>query len=132
MTQPITGEQIDHVVARFYARVRVHPVLGPVFNGRIAPEAWPAHEDKISRFWRNVILQERNYHGFPMRTHLQTPELKAPMFADWLGLFDEVLREELPADVAEAWSGIAHRIGKGMRIGVADRDADKDAVPSLF
>ncbi len=132
MTQPITGPDIDRVVAAFYARVRVHPDLGPVFNGRIPPEAWPAHEDKISRFWRNVLLQERNYHGFPMRTHLQTPEVKAPLFTDWLALFDQVLRDELAPELAEGWSTIAHRIGRGMRIGVEDRDADKNAVPKLF
>lgn len=132
MTQPITGPDIDRVVAAFYAQVRVHPDLGPVFNGRIAPEAWPAHEDKISRFWRNVLLQERNYHGFPMRTHLMTPEVKAPLFTDWLALFDQVLKAELAPELAEGWSAIAHRIGRGMRIGVEDRDVDKNAVPKLF
>ena len=132
MPYPITGPDIDRVVTKFYARVRVHPVLGPVFNGRIAADAWPAHEDKISRFWRNALLQERNYHGFPMRTHLQTPEIKANMFAHWLSLFDQVLAEELDAEIAERWSAVAHRIGAGMRIGVADRDAPKDAVPKLF
>jgi hemoglobin len=67
-----------------------------------------------------------------MRTHLQTPEIKADMFAHWLSLFDQVLAEELDAEIAERWSAVAHRIGAGMRIGVADRDAPKDAVPKLF
>ncbi|MFD1808309.1 hypothetical protein ACFSHQ_09780 [Gemmobacter lanyuensis] len=39
-----------------YAAVRAHPVLGPVFAHHVTD--WPAHEEKISRFWRNAILRE--------------------------------------------------------------------------
>lgn len=51
---PITPQEIEAVVADFYAQVRLHPVLGPVFARHVTD--WPAHEAKIARFWRNAIL----------------------------------------------------------------------------
>lgn len=80
----ISPEDISRVVARFYARIRQHPDLGPVFAAHIAEGEWSAHEEKICRFWRNAILKERCYDGQPMRVHLQTPEIRAEHFAQWL------------------------------------------------
>ncbi|MCB1332904.1 MAG: group III truncated hemoglobin [Roseivivax sp.] len=123
----VTAEQIDRVVATFYDAVRRHPGLGPVFAAHVRD--WPAHEAKIARFWRNAILFERCYDGNPMAAHLAAGDVRAPMFDVWLGLFDSVLRLELPAETGAAWSALAHRIGRGLRMGVADRDST--GVPRL-
>ena len=125
----ITPAQIDAVVTEFYACVRLHPGLGPVFAAHVAD--WPAHEEKISRFWRNAILFERAYDGNPMAVHMAAGDVRAPMFDVWLGLFDSVLRRTLPEATAAAWSALAHRIGRGMRMGVQDRDQPA-GVPKLF
>lgn len=116
----ITPAQIDTVVAEFYAAIRHHPGLGPVFARHVTD--WPAHEEKISRFWRNAILFERSYDGNPMIAHMAAGDVRAPMFDVWLGLFDSVLGRNLPAPTAQAWSALAHRIGRGLRMGVEDRD----------
>jgi hemoglobin len=113
---PVTAAQIERVVARFYAAVRTHPGLGPVFAVHV--EDWPEHEAKIARFWRNAILMERSYDGNPMLAHRAAGNVKGPMFAVWLGVFDSVLVQELPEDLAAAWSELAHRIGRGLRMGV--------------
>lgn len=89
---------------------------------------WPAHEAKIARFWRNAILLERSYDGNPMQAHRAAGNVKGPMFEVWLGLFDSVLRRTLPAQTAAAWSDLAHRIGRGLRMGLADEPGP----PSLF
>ena len=114
----VSAEQIDRVVAVFYAAIRRHEVLGPVFGRHVT--SWPEHEEKIARFWRNAILFERSYDGNPMRTHLQAGDVKAEHFAPWLMLFDETLRRTLPEDTAAGWSALAHRIGAGLRMGVED------------
>lgn len=121
---PITAEQIDAVVATFYDAIRHHPGLGPVFAVHVTD--WPAHEAKISRFWRNAILFERSYDGNPFAVHQAAGNVRAQMFEVWLGLFDSVLRRELPADLATAWSELAHRIGRGLRMGV-----EQAGVPGL-
>ncbi|MBL4711053.1 MAG: hypothetical protein JKX75_00880, partial [Gammaproteobacteria bacterium] len=46
---PISTEQINNVVQVFYAKIRAHPTLGPIFNGAIGTNAdvWAFHEEKI-------------------------------------------------------------------------------------
>ncbi|WP_108814671.1 group III truncated hemoglobin [Loktanella sp. Alg231-35] len=119
---PITATEIDRVVAAFYALVREHPGLGPVFATHIAD--WAAHEAKIARFWRNAILFERGYDGNPMQIHLAAGNVRPPQFAIWLDLFDHVLQVELPQETADAWSALAHRIGRGLRFGLENNNTD--------
>lgn len=115
---PITAAQIDAVVAEFYAVVRSHPGLGPVFASHV--HDWPAHEAKIARFWRNAILFERSYDGNPLMVHRNAGNVHGPMFEIWLALFDSVLRRELPPDLAQAWSELAQPIGRGLRMGMGE------------
>ena len=126
---PITPEQIEQVMSRFYARVRKDPVLGPVFANHV--DDWPAHEAKIARFWRNAILFERSYDGNPMMAHMRAGDVRADHFDVWLALFDKVLNETLPAETAATWSALVHRIGRGLRMGVQDVQKPADEVPTL-
>lgn len=125
----ISADQIDRVVAAFYAAVRRHPVLAPVFAAHVAD--WPAHEDRIARFWRNAILFERDYDGNPMRIHLAAGNVEGRHFAVWLALFDDTLQRTLPAGPAAAWSALAHRIGAGLRLGVEDLRDRRAGAPHL-
>ncbi len=126
---PITPAQIDGVVAGFYAGVRAHPKLGPVFAAHVTD--WPAHEEKIARFWRNAILFERSYDGNPMAIHKAAHGVRPGMFDDWLVLFDQVLAQQLPPETATQWSALAHRIGRGLRAGVVDKFPLPGGVPRL-
>lgn len=130
---PISAAQIDKVVALFYARMRQHDVLAPVFFASIPNEApiWEHHEEKIARFWRNAILHERSYSGNPQHMHSMRPMIKPEHFAIWLGVFDEVLDEVLPAELAASWSALAHRIGAALRMGVIANHQPEGAVPKL-
>ncbi len=126
---PISAAQIDAVVAGFYTAVRKHPKLGPVFASHVTD--WPAHEEKIARFWRNAILFERGYDGNPMAVHKAAGNVRPGMFDDWLGLFDAVLVQELPPETAAQWSALAHRIGRGLRIGLVADQTLPSGVPNL-
>lgn len=123
---PVTPDQIDRVVAVFYAAIRRHEVLGPVFAAHVTD--WPAHEAKIARFWRNAILHERSYDGNPMAVHRAAGDVRADHFGPWLMLFDETLRRTVPPEAARAWSALAHRIGAGLSMGL-EREAG--GVPRL-
>lgn len=113
---PVTEAQIDRVVSQFYARVRAHPALGPVFAAHITD--WAPHEEKIGRFWRNALLLQRCYDGNPMQAHMAAGNVKSAHFPVWLSLFDAVLDQELPPPLAQAWSALAHRIGRGLSYGL--------------
>ncbi len=117
---PITDAEITTVVAEFYAVARTHPGLGPVFAAHVTD--WPAHEAKITRFWKNAILFDRGYDGNPLQVHRDASDVRAGMFDVWLGLFDSVLRRHLPAETAAAWSVLAHRIGRGLRFGLTPQN----------
>ncbi|WP_085310686.1 group III truncated hemoglobin [Planktotalea arctica] len=112
----IEAEEIEQVTRAFYAKVRAHPVLGPVFAAHV--EDWHSHEAKIAGFWRNAILLERSYSGNPMQVHKAAGNVRAEHFPEWLALFDETLAEHLLPDVASAWSALAHRIGRGLALGL--------------
>ncbi|MBW0156908.1 group III truncated hemoglobin [Sedimentimonas flavescens] len=125
----ITEAEIDLVVARFYARVRVHPVLAPIFAAHV--EDWPAHEAKIARFWKGAILFQPGYEGSPMIAHRRAQNVEAAHFPQWLAAFDEVLNETLSPQAAAGWSALAHRIGQGLRMGVEDIGRPSGIVPTL-
>ena len=126
---PVTDAQITAVVEEFYAVIRTHPGLGPIFARHVTD--WPAHEEKITRFWRNAILFERDYNGNPMVAHRAAGDVRSQHFDVWLALFDSVLRRNLPPETAEAWSALAHRIGRGLRMGVEDARATPSTPPQL-
>lgn len=136
MTNPlarfeITPQEIDRVVTAFYFRIRAHDVLGPVFIDRLGTsrEIWNPHEAKIAAFWRNAILAERAYSGNPMQVHMGVAALEPEHFALWLALFDEVLEQELPVETARQFSALAHRIGRGLRMGLEAIRQPKDGPP---
>ena len=125
----ISADEIGRIVTRFYARIRSHETLGPVFNAHV--RNWPAHEAKIAAFWRNAILLERAYAGNPMQVHQARPDVLPGHFTPWLALFDEVLAAELPADSAQSFSALAHRIGRGLRMGLVARGQPAGGPPDL-
>lgn len=125
----ISEAAIECVVAAFYARIRLHPMLGPVFAAHV--EDWPEHEAKIARFWKGSILHLPGYEGSPMQAHRAARDVRPGMFSGWLGLFDQVLSEELDAAQAQAWSALAHKIGVSLRAGVVERETLPGGVPKL-
>lgn len=125
----ITRPEIERVVAAFYASVRAHPGLGPVFASHVRD--WPSHEAKVADFWANTILHERVYDGSPIAAHVNAGNVQPGMFSTWLALFDATLARELRADQAAAWSALAHRIGRSMRAAVVDRATHPGGVPKL-
>jgi hemoglobin len=126
---PISEQEVELVVHEFYAVVRTHPGLGPIFNKHVTD--WTAHEAKIVNFWRNVIFFDKVYDGNPMRAHMHAGDVRPQHFDVWLGLFDSVLRRHLNPLQAAAWSELAHRIGRGLRIGVEERHRNAVNPPRL-
>ena len=96
----VTEDGIAELVDAFYARIREDAVLGPVFENKIAPEAWPKHLATMKLFWSSVMLASGAYSGNPVGVHRGVPGLERAMFAHWLTLFGQTaadLFEPLPA-----------------------------------
>ena len=66
---PFTDEEIDRLVETFYARIRQHHRLGPIFETAIGPDGWPEHLAKLKDFWSSVLNTTGRYKGQPMIVH---------------------------------------------------------------
>ncbi len=113
----VTEEMIQALVPAFYARVRVEPVLGPIFNGAI--EDWDAHLSKLVDFWSSVLLMTGRFHGRPMAVHTAIPGIGPEHFARWLALFAETARELWPPAAADLVLEKANMVARSLQLGIA-------------
>ena len=73
------------VVWHFYADVRQHQLLGPIFERQI--QDWNGHIEKIADFWSLVTGGPASYGGGMPGPHIPL-RLSEEHFQAWLGLFD--------------------------------------------
>jgi len=103
----IGGHQgLSQLLHHFYADVRQHQVIGPIFNARI--QDWPAHLAIIENFWARQIGGPSDYGG-GMGKHLSLP-LEPEHFSHWLGLWEFNCRKHLPETEAAEMIALAHGI----------------------
>lgn len=108
---------IDRLVEEFYARVRTHERLGPVFNGAV--EDWPDHLAKLKSFWASVALHSGGYSGRPMQAHMRVSSIEPAHFGEWLYLFEQTLRDIAPNEAAVEYFMVrAQRIGESLKLGL--------------
>jgi hemoglobin len=108
---------ISKLVDEFYDRVRMHPQLGPVFNGAV--DDWPDHLSKLKSFWESVALNAGVYSGRPMQAHLKVSTIEPAHFGEWLYLFEQTLRDIAPTEAAVEYFMVrASRIGESLKLGL--------------
>lgn len=130
---PITEDQITDLVREFYARIRLHPELGPIFLRAISEDdaAWAAHEARITSFWRNAVGLDRSFSGNPMLKHMANRNILPEHFPVWLRLFRETAEDVLPPDAAASISALADRIGQSLAWGLTQFRQPEGAPPVL-
>ena len=114
----IDEAMIDRLVRRFYSQVRQDPLLGPVFEARIAN--WEPHLERMCAFWSSVALMTGRYSGQPMPVHARL-SIDARHFDRWLALFEEAAREVCPPAAADHFIDRARRIAESLELGIAGR-----------
>jgi hemoglobin len=110
--QPITEAEISTLVDRFYAKVRVDPQIGPVFNEAV--ENWDAHLALLKDFWSSVLLTTGRYKGNPLVAHFRLPIQEAD-FTRWLELFRETANEVMSSAHADLIAFKANAIALNMK-----------------
>ncbi len=111
----IDDARLEDLVSRFYARVREDAELGPVFNDAISD--WPEHLEKLAAFWSSVMLTSGRYKGQPVPAHMKHIDRITPaLFDRWLGLWNEVTAEVMPAAAAQALQAKAARIAESLQL----------------
>lgn len=110
---------VRSVVDAFYRAARMDDIVGPIFNRVIPDEDWPAHLDKIERFWSAMLLGTGGYEGRPMSKHVAIPDLADEHFERWLELFKETVEAICPLEVAALFVDRAERVAHSLRLGLA-------------
>ncbi len=120
MGAAVTEADLARLVHRFYAKVRLDPELGPVFNDAV--DHWPDHLETLTHFWSSVMLTSGRYKGSPMAAHLKHGRrLRPEMFDRWLALWRETARETLSEADAAAVITKAERIAESLQLALIFR-----------
>ncbi len=117
---------ISALLRYFYADVRQHREIGPVFSAHI--DDWPAHLEKIADFWSGVTGGPANYSGPMPFKHLHL-HLEERHFQAWLGLWQRHCQTRLNGPEAADMIRIAETIGQRLRQIIA-LHGDRSAPPS--
>lgn len=112
----IDPAMIERLVRAFYGRARHDPLIGPIFERKVAD--WDAHIARMCDFWSSVALMSGRYHGQPMVAHLPLP-IDTPHFDRWLELFAQTAQEVCPPAAAAHFVDRARRIADSLELGIA-------------
>ncbi|MGD9804054.1 MAG: group III truncated hemoglobin [Hyphomicrobiaceae bacterium] len=112
----ITEPMIKKLVHTFYARVRIDPMIGPIFNRTI--DDWDAHLEKLCAFWSSVMLMTGRYKGSPMRAHVELPDITPAHFQRWLALFQATAIRTCPPVAAQVFIDRSRRIAESLQLGI--------------
>lgn len=101
------------VLADFYARAALDPLLGPVFAAHVRD--WPAHLEHVTAFWVTLLGGLEPGDAPAWRGNLNTVHaglgIRGEHLARWLLLFGEAARAHLTPDAAELLSTRAAAMG---------------------
>ena len=104
-------DKLLHLLKHFYADIRQHKLLGPIFSEHITD--WPAHLELITDFWSTVTGGPAVYSGRMPLKHIPLG-LREEHFTAWLGLWEHHcqawLTEECAAELIEVAQTVAARL----------------------
>ena len=109
---------VSNLVDSFYARVRAHPMLGPIFATEIK-DNWDPHLAKMKDFWSSVAMSTGRYSGKPFPAHMKLTGVTPAHFNIWLALFRLTLEDisENPETV-DYFMERADRIAQNFQFGM--------------
>ena len=97
------------LIKPFYADVRQHEILGPIFNAHI--QDWPAHLEKITDFWALQAGGESEYRGGFAGAHMGLG-LQPEHFQNWIALWEFNNARSLRPQEAAEMNALAHELGR--------------------
>lgn len=109
-TELCSETEVAELVTTFYAKVRVDPLLAPIFERHVAD--WSLHMPKMVAFWSTALCGSKRYRGNPMLLHRALPDLTPAIFGRWLELFRAAASELPNRTMAERADELAQRIAQ--------------------
>lgn len=127
-------ESMAVLVHGFYADVRAHPLLGPVFEAALQGR-WDAHLARLVDFWCTVALGARSFKGDVFGKHMALTGVTPAHFAAWVGLWQQHTSRLFAPEVAQELQVAAHGIARNLFRGYFGQDPafvelrERDAAP---
>lgn len=109
-------EGLNVLLHHFYADVRQHQVIGPIFNQRI--HDWPGHLQIIGEFWARQTGGPSAYPGGMAAKHLPL-DLTRAHFLHWLQLWEFNCHRNLRAPEAGEMIQLARRLAENLQRNLA-------------
>ena len=100
------------LLGRFYADVRQHNEIGPIFAANI--DDWHSHMETIADFWSDLTGGPARYGGGFAARHMPLG-LEERHFQAWLGLWHRHCRAHLPEAEAQDMITIAEALAQRLR-----------------
>lgn len=123
----IGREKLATLLRHFYADIRQHKVVGPIFNAQI--QDWTEHLETIHSFWARMTGGPSQYSGQMPAKHLALG-LNLNHFQAWLQLWEFNCRNYLAQPEAQEMIQLAHEIGRRLKRIVGIRELDFSLLPS--
>ncbi len=105
-------------MATFYAGIRRHPTLSPIFEREMGRD-WTAHLKTMCDFWSSVMLTSGRYKGRPIPAHVRLTGIEPRHFVQWLELFEATAQDLFEPPLADAFIEKARRIAESLKLGFA-------------
>ena len=115
----ITDNYIDVLVDRFYDQIKLHAILGPIFETAIGDD-WDPHLSRMKDFWASVAMNAGRYSGKPVPAHQKHSASIEPWhFNIWLGLFKQTLEDTAPtSEAVDYFMERAERIAQSLKLAI--------------
>lgn len=118
MKEITSRADISYLVKVFYAKIRKHDLLGPIFNSHIAEEEWPAHLEKLTDFWETILFGVQKFKGSPSLKHIQVDKnlnygITQEHFNEWVALWHKTIEELFEGEVAQRAKESANQMAIG-------------------
>ncbi|WP_179404681.1 group III truncated hemoglobin [Burkholderia guangdongensis] len=110
-----TEENIRELVHAFYERVQADPLLGPVFDARLAGR-WDDHLPKMVTFWSSLVLGTKGYRGNVQQAHQPLEGVEPAHFSRWLSLFLKTVDAHYEPAAAVRFMEPALRIAQSLQL----------------
>lgn len=114
-----TRDDIEKLVHQFYAKIRKHKTLGPIFDMHLSEEQWPDHLDKLTDFWETNLLGIPKFKGNPPQAHADVDRnldytFKQEFFSEWITLWFQTIDELYVGRLADRAKNAARRMSTGL------------------
>ncbi len=91
-------EDVYHLVASFYDKLKVDDFIGHIFTTTISDEKWEPHLQKLTDFWESNLFRIAKFSGNPPKAHRDLDaafnySIDQKHFGKWLELWFATIDE---------------------------------------